>query len=61
MVDRREEIVGLLEQEMTQTGARKYAYEFKVPFLADYELRGTSQDVEQIYAILTKRWQQVNA
>ena len=41
--------------------ARKYAYEFKVPFLADYELRGTSQDVEQIYAILTKRWQQVNA
>ena len=41
--------------------ARKYAYEFKVPFLADYELRGTSPDVEQIYAILTKRWQQVNA
>ena len=41
--------------------ARKYSYEFKVPFLADYELRGTSEVIEQIYAILTKRWQQVNA
>ena len=34
--------------------ARQYAYEFKVPFLADYELRGTSEDVERIYGILSK-------
>lgn len=36
--------------------ARKYAREFKAPFLADYELRGTSADVEHIYATLTKQW-----
>lgn len=41
--------------------ARMYAYEFKVPFLADYELRGTNQDIEQIYKILVKRWQDVTA
>lgn len=32
--------------------ARMYAHEFSVPFLADYELRGTSEDIERIYGIL---------
>lgn len=41
--------------------ARKYAHEFNAPFLADYELRGTSQDIERIYAILSKQWAEVNA
>lgn len=41
--------------------ARKYARKFNAPFIADYELRGTSQDIERIYAILSKRWQEVNA
>lgn len=41
--------------------ARKYARDFDVPFLADYELRGTSQDIERIYTILTKRWSEINA
>ncbi|MBB1062692.1 class Ib ribonucleoside-diphosphate reductase assembly flavoprotein NrdI [Limosilactobacillus fastidiosus] len=36
--------------------ARKYAKKFNAPFLADYELRGTSQDIEVIYNRLTKRW-----
>lgn len=36
--------------------ARKYAKEFDAPFIADYELRGTSQDIEEIYGRLTKRW-----
>lgn len=36
--------------------ARKYAKQFNAPFLADYELRGTSQDIEVIYDRLTKRW-----
>lgn len=39
--------------------ARKYAHDFDAPFLADYELRGTSQDIERIYAILSKRWAEV--
>lgn len=36
--------------------ARKYARDFAAPFLANYELRGTSRDVEQIYAVLAKQW-----
>lgn len=36
--------------------ARKYAKQFNAPFLANYELRGTSRDAEQIYATLRKRW-----
>lgn len=39
--------------------ARKYAHDFNAPFLADYELRGTSQDIERIYTILSKRWAEV--
>lgn len=34
--------------------ARMYAHKFKAPFLADYELRGTSEDIERIYGILSK-------
>lgn len=34
--------------------ARMYAHAFKAPFLADYELRGTSEDIERIYGILSK-------
>lgn len=41
--------------------ARKYARELDAPFLADYELRGTSQDIERIYTVLSKRWAEVNA
>lgn len=41
--------------------ARKYAKQFNAPFLADYELRGTSRDAEHIYAILRERWGKVNA
>lgn len=36
--------------------ARKYSYQFKAPFLANYELRGTPRDVENIYAILRQEW-----
>ncbi|WP_283578778.1 class Ib ribonucleoside-diphosphate reductase assembly flavoprotein NrdI [Limosilactobacillus ingluviei] len=41
--------------------ARKYSDEFKVPFLADYELRGTDRDIERIYAILKQRAAEFNA
>lgn len=34
--------------------ARMYARDFNAPFLADYELRGTSEDIERIYGILSK-------
>ncbi|MCI2020509.1 MAG: class Ib ribonucleoside-diphosphate reductase assembly flavoprotein NrdI [Lentilactobacillus buchneri] len=34
--------------------AKRYASQFNVPFLADYELRGTGRDVERIYKLLTK-------
>ncbi|MCH3921482.1 class Ib ribonucleoside-diphosphate reductase assembly flavoprotein NrdI [Limosilactobacillus sp.] len=40
--------------------ARMYARRFNAPFLADYELRGTSRDAERIYAILKKRWAEFN-
>ncbi|OTN77429.1 nrdI protein [Enterococcus sp. 8G7_MSG3316] len=32
--------------------AKQYAAQFDVPFLADFELRGTNQDIETIYSIL---------
>lgn len=32
--------------------AKQYAEQFSVPFLADFELRGTSTELEQIYTIL---------
>ncbi|KRN18619.1 flavoprotein NrdI [Lacticaseibacillus camelliae DSM 22697 = JCM 13995] len=34
--------------------AKEYCKEFNVPFLADYELRGTDKDASRIYAILVK-------
>lgn len=34
--------------------AKRYAHQFNAPFLADYELRGTSVDIEHIYELLTK-------
>lgn len=35
--------------------AKRYASQFNVPFLADYELRGTGRDVERIYKLLAER------
>lgn len=32
--------------------AKQYCQQFNLPFLADYELRGTENDVKRIYAIL---------
>jgi protein involved in ribonucleotide reduction len=32
--------------------AMQYAEQFSIPFLADFELRGTTQDTERIYACL---------
>lgn len=34
--------------------AKQYAQKFSVPFLADYELRGTQADCDKIYTILQK-------
>lgn len=38
--------------------AKKYSKQFDAPFLADYELRGTDEDIQRIYPILSKRWQE---
>lgn len=35
--------------------AKQYAQAFDVPFLADYELRGTTVDITRIYNILKER------
>lgn len=34
--------------------AKRYASQFNIPFLADYELRGTGRDVERIYKLLAQ-------
>jgi protein involved in ribonucleotide reduction len=34
--------------------AKQYAEKFQFPFLADYELRGTQEDLERIAAVLTQ-------
>ena len=39
--------------------ARKYSDMFDAPFLADYELRGTDEDIDNVYSILQKRWKAV--
>ena len=39
--------------------ARKYAKIFDAPFLDNYEVRGTSADVERIYGVLAKEWAKV--
>lgn len=41
--------------------ARKYAKQFNSPLLADYELRGTSQDIQVIYKKLMERWNTVQS
>lgn len=41
--------------------AKRYAEKFKAPFLADYELRGTSKDTERIYKILEREQQRLEA
>ncbi|EOH92268.1 nrdI protein [Enterococcus haemoperoxidus ATCC BAA-382] len=35
--------------------AKQYAEKFDFPFLADYELRGTQEDLERVYKILVER------
>lgn len=37
--------------------AKQYAEQFQVPFLADFELRGNSNEIETIYVTLSKYWQ----
>ncbi|USS93212.1 class Ib ribonucleoside-diphosphate reductase assembly flavoprotein NrdI [Fructilactobacillus ixorae] len=39
--------------------AKRYSRMFHVPFLADYELRGTDQDVQRIYTDMMIRSQEV--
>ncbi|PWF99865.1 class Ib ribonucleoside-diphosphate reductase assembly flavoprotein NrdI [Levilactobacillus bambusae] len=39
--------------------ARRYAYMFKAPFIADYELRGVPADEVRIYDALVKRAEEV--
>lgn len=34
--------------------AKQYAEKFNFPFLADYELRGTQEDLERVYTILAE-------
>lgn len=34
--------------------AKQYAQKFNFPFLADYELRGTQEDLERVYRILAE-------
>jgi len=38
--------------------AKQYAQQFQVPFLADFELRGNNDEIETIYFMLSKNWQQ---
>jgi protein involved in ribonucleotide reduction len=35
--------------------AKRYAKRFNAPFLSDYELRGTSADIQKIYKVLVDR------
>ncbi|MGX7262969.1 class Ib ribonucleoside-diphosphate reductase assembly flavoprotein NrdI [Enterococcus crotali] len=34
--------------------AKQYAQKFRIPFLADYELRGTQEDLERVFAIMAE-------
>ncbi|MEI5988934.1 nrdI protein [Enterococcus termitis] len=34
--------------------AKQYAQKFGIPFLADYELRGTQEDLERVFAIMAE-------
>ncbi|GMA08437.1 ribonucleotide reductase assembly protein NrdI [Tetragenococcus halophilus subsp. flandriensis] len=37
--------------------AKQYAEQFDIPFLADFELRGTNDEIQNIYQLLCKKWQ----
>jgi len=37
--------------------AKQYAAQFNVPFLADFELRGTDNEIRSIYQLLCEKWQ----
>ena len=37
--------------------AKQYAEQFDIPFLADFELRGTNDEIQNIYQLLCEKWQ----
>ncbi|AYW45461.1 class Ib ribonucleoside-diphosphate reductase assembly flavoprotein NrdI [Tetragenococcus koreensis] len=37
--------------------AKQYAEQFNTPFLADFELRGTNNELATIYQLLCEKWQ----
>jgi len=37
--------------------AKQYAEQFNIPFLADFELRGTDNEIQNIYHLLCEKWQ----
>lgn len=37
--------------------AKQYAQQFEIPFLADFELRGTNNEIQDIYQLLCQKWQ----
>ncbi|MCF1684726.1 class Ib ribonucleoside-diphosphate reductase assembly flavoprotein NrdI [Tetragenococcus halophilus] len=37
--------------------AKQYAEQFDIPFLADFELRGTNDEIQNIYHLLCEKWQ----
>lgn len=39
--------------------AKQYAADFKIPFITDYELRGTKNDVQRVFDILVKYLEKV--
>lgn len=41
--------------------ARRYAVQFKVPLIANYELRGTSNDVQRVYEAIQQRLTEVQS
>lgn len=36
--------------------AKQYAQQFDIPFLADFELRGTNDEIYNIYQLLCEKW-----
>lgn len=40
--------------------AKQYADQFEIPFLADFELRGNSSEIEEIYQLLTEKWTHID-
>lgn len=37
--------------------AKQYAEQFDIPFLVDFELRGTNDEIQNIYHLLCEKWQ----